>query len=302
MHSHHVKIAELTEAELVPQRAEIFKRLASLGLLAGGVGALGRTLVDVLSPARTEQMPFVSPGPSTLGVPVSEPPQRKKPGLAKLASDLAKNDWATRLSTAWPELVSHVPLIGTGLNSLEQNATHAGNAWWTGPAAVATGAAGVAGGYGIANWLLGKQRKSQVDSELARAKKVYQQALLAQDPATKVAGEIDPLVTKLDQAFDMLEKRANPSWYASGANPIKLLGGLTGDVGNGVMGAYLTALGTLTGGAGYAGYQWAKGRSTNALMQRAMQNRARMLWSSTAQPVEAVPVPIKPEEENAVAA
>ena len=295
----HVKVALLSENELVPQRAQIFKRLMSLGLLAGGAGALGRTLVDVLSPTKTEQMPFVSPGPSILPVPVNEPEQ-KKPSLMKLATDLAADDWATRLSKAWPGLVAKVPLIGTGLNSLEQHATQAGNAWWTGPAAVATGAAGVAGGYGIADWLLNKQRKNQVDSELDRAKKVYQQALLSQDPAMKMAGEIDPLVTKLDQVFDMLEKRADPANYASSYNPIKWLGA-GGDVGNGVMGAYLTALGTLTGGAGYAGYRWAKGRSNNSLLQKAMQDRARKLWGTTAQPVEAVPMAVK-QEENALAA
>lgn len=299
MHSlSHVKVA-LSENELVPQRAQIFKRLMSLGLLAGGAGALGRTLVDVLSPSKTEQMPFVSPGPSTLPVPVNEPEQ-KRPSLMKLAADLAADDWATRLSKAWPRLVSNVPLIGTGLNSIEQQASHAGHAWWNGPASVAAGAAGVAGGYGIADWLLNKNRKSQVDGELDRAKKVYQQALLAQDPATKMAGEIDPLITKLDQVFDMLEKRANPAYYASSGNPIKWFG-YGGDVGNGVMGAYLTAMGTLAGGAGYAGYRWAKGRSTNSLLQKAMQDRARKLWNTTAQPVEAVPMPIQ-QDENAVAA
>ncbi len=293
-----VKLA-LSEAELAPQRAEIFRRLLSLGLAAGGIGAAGRTLVDVLSPPAAIRMPFVSPGPSPLEVPVptTPEPQQKRQRVLKLAHELAKqSDWAAELGKKWPHLVAKLPIIGPGLNTLEAAATHAGNAWWTAPASVATGAAGLAGGYGLANFLLNRQRKNRVDDELTRAKKLYQEALLAE--GTKQAGEGDPINAKLDQVFDELEKRAN--LYASSWNPVTWLG-VGGDLGNSVMGAYITALGALTGGAGYAGYRWAKSRSPAALAEKAMKERGRRLWQTSSQPIEAVPVQV-PAQENASAA
>lgn len=293
-----VKVA-LTEAELVPQRAEIFRRLLSLGLAAGGVGAAGRTLVDVLSPPAATKIPFVSPGPSPLGIPVAaqHAEQQKRQRTLKLAAAIAQSDWATRLGEAWPHMIAKLP-GGTGLNRVEAAASHAGNAWWTAPAAVATGAAGLAGGYGLANFLLNRSRKNQVDSELSRAKKLYQDALVAEGQR-KQASEVDPIVNKLDVLFDAIEKRANEHLYASMANPISWFSA-GGDLGNSALGAYLTALGAVTGGAGYAGYRWAKSRSDTALAEKALKERGRRLWQTTAQPIEAVPVPV--ERENAVAA
>lgn len=294
------------EATLAAQRPELFRRLLQLGIAGIGIGAAGRTAIDMMGQTPEYKMPFVSPGPSTLEIPVpeEEPPAKPQTALARLTSGLKHADWAGELSKRFPHMVGKIPLIGPTLNTIERGASSADRAWWNAPAAAATGAAGLGLGWGLSDWLLGKSRKNQTDDELARAKQVYQQALL--DEGAKQAGEQDPINQKLDTLFDMVEKTAEAKEaqvgapeYASWYNPFAALG--ANDAGNAVAGAYLTALGALTAGTGYAGYQWAKSRSPSTLLQKALRARANRLWQTTSQPIEAVPQPMK-QEEAAMAA
>ena len=291
----------LSEAELIAQRPEVFRRLLSLGAAGIGLGATGRTLLDLFSTQPEYKMPFVSPGPSTLEIPVS-PQEEEQPqtGLAKLTRGLKRAGWAEDLSKKFPSIVDKIPLFGPTLNSIERGVNHAGQAWWNGPAAVGIGAGSVGLGWGLADWLVGKNRKQQTDDELNHAKDVYQQALLSE--GTKQAGKIDPIVAKLDTVFDLFEKVAaekSAAEYGDWWNPIAQ--GFSHPAGNAAVGAYITALGTLAAGTGYAGYQWAKSRSPSSLLQKALQARAQRLWQTTSQPIEAVPQSMK-QEESATAA
>jgi len=308
------KVALLSEGVLRQQRPDVFRKLLSLGLAGAGIGATGRTLAEMLHARNPHAMPFVSPGPSVLSIPVpAEEEQPPRPGSRKfaaveLAATLKKADWAETLSKNWPRLAAKIPVLGPGLNTLEQSASHANKAWWNVPAAAAVGGGSLAAGWGLSDWLLDRNRKQEVDEELQQAKTLYQQALTQPRTPEKTAAvdKFAAVVDKLDRLFETVEKRANPEWYASSMNPLgagaKMLGALGGgDAANGAMGAYMTALGALTGGAGYAGYRWAKGRSQRALLDKALRARSQRLWSSTSQPIETVPAPMR-REEAAIAA
>jgi len=145
-----------------------------------------------------------------------------------------------------------------------------GPAWWQIPASVGIGVAGLGAGWSGIDALLNAKRKNDTDNSLEQAKEDYEEALTDQYQSSKVAED-----SSLDALFDEMEKQA----------------GIVDTIKNflhGGAGAYATALGTATLGSGYAGYQWAKSRSKNKMLEKALRRRAR----ERAQPQ---PVYAKPE-------
>lgn len=253
-------------------RANAVGKIIGLGLTGVGAGALARTMTSLQSFNRPDyEMPFVSPGPSVLQVPVFQRAKRREDGqsLEKVAA--GASDWYKRFTTAIGNTLFKGPFA--------DRASSPENSPFFIPAAVGVGAVGVGGGWKLTDWLLQKRRKSQMQTELDDARREYQDALLS---GQKQAG-----ADELDAAFDVLEKRG---WGVA-------------DSVNNALGGYLTAVGLATAGAGYGTYKWTKSRGQGALLNKALEERARQLWSRTQQPVYAVPKPVLiPDEEQPAAA
>ena len=279
-----------TAASLTPrdaQRAEAVKTLFRLMAGGAGVGMFGRGLLHLMQPQTLPQVPFVSPGPSTLEIPAV---QEEEPGLAKLAAELAKEalfDDQT-LANAWKNVAeARFPLDITGITGvtgwLGRNVSDPQNAPMMMPLALGSAAAGTAGGWSLADWALRRRRKSQIDEQLQAAKDEFQAALLAQaqaaGPGVKAASE-QSLSERLDVLYDLLQE----------TNEKQIKEGSVADAASIPAGAYLTALGLLSAGSAYGMYNWTKNRSKAHLLDKALRERARLLWARSPQPVSVVPV------------
>ena len=274
-----------------------------LKLMAGGagLGMLGRSAVHIMSPRPELSVPFISPGPSVLPIPVEEEPAQRRQPLAprglltKLAADINQH-----IKSANKGLVDQfidtasafVPQSLVGPPTIANSVGNPLNAPLMYPMSVGAAAAGIGGGWKLTDWLMDKRRTAQTEEELHKAKQDFQAALIAQAQASRVkrAGDEETTGDKLDRLFDLLEKRAgseNMMDYV--AWPV---------------GLYQLAAGTLAAGAGYGTYQWARNRSQSKLLQKALQERARRMWQQSLQPVSVVPVRVprkdQPDELQAV--
>lgn len=278
------------------QRAAAVKTLFRLMAGGAGVGMFGRGLLHLMQPQTVPDVPFVSPGPSSLPIPVIED---EEPGLAKFSAELAKEAIFSdqQLANGYRTIAENFPLDITGLTGwVGRNVSDPQHAPAMMPLSLGAAAAGTYGGWSLADWMLQKRRKAHVDSQLQQAKDEFQAALLSQAQAAepqKRASADDPLSDRLDVLFDAMQKTAEEQTKQANV----------ADVASVPFGMYLTALGLLSGGSAYGMYNWTKNRSKAHLLDKALRERSRMLWQRAPQTVAAIPVSPEPmPEEPALAA
>lgn len=288
--------------EGTPAQKTQLRHLLSLVAGGAGLGMLGRGAVHVMSPRPELSVPFISPGPSILPIPVEEePPQRRQMlaphgSMAKFAAAINQH-----LKSANKGVVdkfidtasAFVPQSLTGFSAIADSVGNPINAPLMYPMSLGASAAGIGAGWKLTDWLMDRRRTAQTDEDLNKAKQDFQAALIAQAQASRVkrAAHDEPISDKLDRLYDLFEKRA--------ANDSNLMDWVAGPVG-----MYQMAAGTLAAGAGYGTYQWARNRSQSKLLQKALQERARRMWQQSLQPVSVVPVRVprkdQPDELQAV--
>jgi len=215
------------------------KALANAGTaaLAGlGTGASLRGILGLLEMSRQEAQPPVRETPKQIEVPVDD---EKLAGLA----DFLKGDYA--------KSTSGVP--------------------WAIPAAVGAGAAGAYGGWKGIDALLEQRRKGELDDELEKAKREYEEALSGE---TKLAEDLDEL-------YDEVEKQA--------VSPSDAAGTATG-----LYGVYGGAAALL---AAIAAYQYGKKRQRRSLLEAAQEKRRRSRFARQPVPMQVRPVPKQHEQD-----
>lgn len=281
-----------------PAKLEAARKLLGLGLAGLGVGAVGRSVLGFRNMLQGPQkVPFISPGPSAVEVPIlryrqPKPPEEEDddelppgavpagPALQKLALDLQG------IANAPAEGVASM-LPDGGLAGMASDPMHS---WAAMPVGVGLAGAGVMGGWNLTDWLLKQRKQHTVDDALHQARRGYQKALVEQfkqtAPVPKEAAA-DPYA-QLDELYDELEKQAN--WF--------------GDAANTAGGGAATLLGLTALGTGVGTYQWVKNRSRAAMLAKALQARSRQLWAQQPQQIYAVPKyvgvkPPAPDEDEA---
>lgn len=146
---------------------------------------------------------------------------------------------------------------------------------WAMPAMALAAGGGLYGGHALSRWALKKRRKGELDEELEKAKREYEEAMMAQyDPAKihKLAA-VNP-AERLDKAFETFAKRA---------------GAVNEGLGMGT-GAYLTLAALLAGGVGTASYGHFRSRAKSKMLADALKQRAMLRGLSTPSDVYIHPV------------
>lgn len=154
---------------------------------------------------------------------------------------------------------------------------------WQMPGTVLAGAGGALGGTALVHYLLKKHRKSNLDSELAKAQQEYDEAMLSQynpDKLRKLSSvKAASSTTNLDVCFDALEKQG-------------LLDKLNDAAGMGA-GAYLTLASLLGLGTAVGTKKWLDGRSGENTMTEALKRRAMIRNLQNPPDVHVKPVPVE---------
>lgn len=130
---------------------------------------------------------------------------------------------------------------------------------WVQPAAIGAGFAGLWGGNALVRHLLKKKHKAQLAQKVEAAKQEYEDAMMAQYDPERVHKLAAVPTNRLDQVYDVLEKR----------------GDLNAILGHGA-GSYLTLASLLAGLTGVGTYRYLKGRSKSKLLADALKQRALM--------------------------
>lgn len=278
------------------QRAEAAKSLFRLLAGGAGVGMFGRGLLHLLQPSSAPEVPFVSPGPSPLPVPVPPEEEEGRPQLAKFAEELSKEalfDDQT-LANGYRTLVENFPLDVTGITGLVgRNVTNPKDAPMMMPLSLGAAAAGTAGGWSLADWVLQKRRRAHIDSQLQQAKDEFQAALLSQAQTRR--GEKTASEQSLSERLDVLFDQMAATQQSKEA-------GATADLASTPLGMYMTALGLLSGGSAYGMYHWTKNRSKAHLLDKALRERSRALWQRAPQTVVTIPTAPAAPDTAALAA
>lgn len=240
-------------------RVALARQILSAGVAGAGAGVAIRALGGFRNIGREPvSAPFVSPGPSTLPIPIGTTEDEDSPeeeANLKFAAGPSTFDAAAQaLSQYMPQSSFHREAVSI-------------------PGTVLTGGAGLLGGWKLTDWILDKRRKSEMDDELNRAKAEYAAALAG--GGAKVASAEPTTGELLDQLLDVLEKDAN-----TGLTSPSLAKGL---------GVYELAAALAAGGAAYGTYKWTKNRSDATLLAKAQKERARKLWANNLQPIYVVP-------------
>jgi hypothetical protein len=268
-------------------QAEAMRKILQLALLGGAAGVGLRTARgtgdflrrNAAPPPKVPLRRSIVPIP----IPVEDRPRSKKGSLAPPA-EFGKEPlrWAAEhASNALGLMKAPGEEWGTPHNLISGwGARHAKDMPWSYVAAPAMVGGSLYGGYKLTDWLLDKTKKKEQESELAKARADYEQALLGQY-GTKTAG-VNPLEA-LATAY--VEKKA----------------GIVGPA----LGMALLGLGTVGLGAGMASYNWANDRSRHKALTEAIRRRQEALFAQAPSPIMAVPVPrpiggaaILPDEED----
>jgi hypothetical protein len=170
--------------------------------------------------------------------------QRLSHALGTMRAPGTRPGWAHSLLSGWGESSpGHMP--------------------WVYPAGVAAAGAGLYGGYKLTDWLLDRARKHEISSELERARKEYQEAMLGQYAGQKAASA-DPL--------DALFEKQAAVW-----GPLAGMG--------------LLGMGTIGLASGMGAYHWARDRSKTRALEEAIRRRQEALFAQAPRPIVAIPTP-----------
>lgn len=260
---------------------------AGAGALASRLGGksatvqISRVLGALLGFGAGDQAGGYAARPAVQAIAGSPPWKEKK---ADWADKVVEHTIPTSANEPSPGLLSKGWLRGDTSNSV------AGMPWFL-PAALGTGVAGLAGGRSLTRWILKKRRKADLDAEIEKAKKEYEDAMMSQyDPGKihKLASEGHPIAIspadRLDKAVESFSKRA---------------GQVNDALGTGV-GGYLALAALLAGGTGMASYQHFSSLNKSKMLENALKNRAMIRGLSNPPDVYLHPVPAHLSPEGSV--
>jgi hypothetical protein len=154
---------------------------------------------------------------------------------------------------------------------------------WFMPAAIGIGAGSIYGGYKAVDHVLGGLHKQDRQREMEEAKNEYRKALVEQysadSPNIKRA---ESLGNDLSELYQLYKKGNLNDAYGT------------------ALGGYLSLAGLLAGGTGLATYAWAKGRSPEERLAKAIQQRERLRWATRPPEIYAVakPTPVRLQTET----
>lgn len=201
-------------------------------------------------------------------------------GLSGLAGTLSRNLRPARrpslLAPAVVEVPVHeeeeeAPAKEAGFLEGGKNTTPEG--WWAAmPLAVGSAGLGAVGGWTLADKLLDRRRKKQLEAELEKAKKEYEEALRGESK----------LGRQLDTLYETLEKRGvNAADYAGRALGV------------------LAVLGLLSGGTGaYIGYQATRKRNPYKIKEKVKKQLRMQRALRRPAPIFAQPIHTEDSLEN----
>lgn len=253
-------------------KADAVRKILNMSLAGLGTGAALRGVLglkNLMNPPY--QPPFVSPGPSTLPVPVVADDEEEDQ-LAKLASDAAANPGivntlATQLSKLIPD------------DAISRNVSNMAYAPWMMPLMFGGTAAGIYGGWRAADSLIGNQRKQQQEEALEAARADYERALQEQAQAGhKFASDAGPY-DELNELYD--------AWLNKSATSGLVQGGI--DLSGRALAAMLTLAGVSGVGSAIAAYKYGRRISKDKATNTALKQRAQRLWANQRQPLAVVP-------------
>jgi hypothetical protein len=275
-------------------QADALQRILSIGLVGAGAGASARSLIGLRDmfarPYNTRPKPQ---RPAVVEVNVPEAPEDQIP----------TRSFARSLR---PKLAQEVPgildvagrLAGRAVTALTPSQASVGNVLsgrthsditakpWFWPAAFAAGAGGLYGGHKAIDSVLGGAHQHDREEELERAKTDYRKALIEQyaPDAVKVGSqETNELGTVLDTLYELYKSAqddgTSTSWNAAGH----------------ALGGYGVVASLLAGGTGLATYNWAKSRTPEERLAKAIQQRERLRWATRPPEIYAVakPTPVR---------
>lgn len=250
-----------------------------LGVGVGARGLIG--LIDMLRrhakppqiPARRTEVtiPFPAPAPEEEKT-ASTPAQPAQFGDDSVASKLT-----AALGVATPESGPRGGLQG---HIMGDNGSSLADMPWYGVGLPVAMAGSLYGGYKLTDWLLGKARQNELDSELEKAQQDYENALMHNAKIGSAGGEAvaSDTAVALDELAAAFEKDASALSAYTTALLLSML--LTG------------------GGAGIATYNWAKQRQPENVLSKAYKSRQQKLYANQPFPVRAVPVGLPANQEK----
>lgn len=257
---------------------EALKQVALLGLAAFGGSAGVRSLVglkDMFAKAIAKRRPVMHPAVIEANVP--EVQEEDENGLMRLRPPGLSSKYASTTPT-WLDYFMgrrHTDLLSKP---------------WVIPAGLAASTAGIVGGWkGVGN-VLENAKKNEKEQELENVKEEYRKALVEQytpdSPAIKRAGS--KLGEDLDELYELC-KTAEGSWL----NPLDYIPGH--DMRGKLSGGAIALAGLLATGTGLATYSWAKGRTPEERMAKAIKQRERLRWATRPPEIYAItrPQPVR---------
>lgn len=256
--------------------------LLQIGALGFGGGVAGRSLLRL---SRTLANPTSSVRVSSLGnvrpeirVPPAAWNEKEKQGASGQGPPA---DMMQYISNMLPDISTTQPL----------------GDWWGPTAALGTGAAALAGGYTLTDWLLDKERSSRRQTELKDSEREYQNALSDEYRTAmmaKQAGDDLGVDELYDATHDQTREKQADFWSAM-ESPYRATVGH--DALAQFKGWLLAGMAATAAGTGYAMYNHTKGQSRQKLLEQAMQARARRRAAmSPSPPLAITPLPGEDEE------
>jgi hypothetical protein len=287
-------------------QGEAWNRVMNIGLTGLGVGVGARSILglrDMIAQSFGHRRPAVHPAVVQVGVPTSdeEDPEEARRFRRKLAEDsnlptissiggrLVSAPFRALGNAVFGEDGAPKPGLGALLAG-RLNVDPLGKPWYI-PAALGTATLATAGGYKAVDSLLGSMHKNDRARELEQAKEEYRKALIQQySPEGVKRGSADDELGKDLSELYQLYKQAESKGLMGAAAP--WLGPLAG------MG--LAGAGLLAGGTGYAAYNWAKARSPEERLARAIRQRERLRWATRPPEIYAVarPTPVTVKDDT----
>jgi hypothetical protein len=284
-----------------------WNRILGLGALGLSAGASLRSLLgmkDLISDGFSKRKEPMHPAVVEVNVPKTAPddddedlPQRgfapRRLG-AKIAEEAAPLGPPSVSEIAWQAvrrpfsaLFKEPETPGPGVSDFLAGRTHANETAkpWFWPAAIGAAGLGGYGGYKAIDQVLGGLHKRDKQRDLEEAKEEYRKALVEQysPEGVKAGAAQDELNRDLSELYT-LYKQAGGLWDTAGT----------------ATGAYLALAGLLAGGTGLATYNWAKSRSSDERLAKAIKQRERLRWATRPPEIYAIarPAPVKLESDK----
>ena len=278
------------------------RSILAVSAVAGGVGMAGRGILGLRNALKTKATNAIDSGswvPRQVKVPIVRQEEQDRRDVAMApqsfpkAADAPLSTLTTRLKQAGgpaePNLLEKL-ISGIATKMPDSVAPNPAASYWSVPAMVAGGGAGLYGGWKLVDHFMNKAHDSELDDSLSQSKKDYQQAVSEQ------FGSLEPKFASLDAVYEKRAELAKEAAFSiEGARDWaskNLPGGMqwangAANAAHGLGGGYLTALLGVGGGSALAVHKYMKGRSKKRILDKALAKR-RQQRSIYTKPIQLV--------------